>query len=70
MLFKYGLHQKSHIPGLLLSQPPLVDSVFSLFCKPIDVVEGISLSPFHGSIRNVRVLMDWVNHLLDILAPR
>jgi len=23
MLFKYGLHQKSHIPGLLLSQPPL-----------------------------------------------
>ena len=23
MLFKYGLHQKSRIPGLLLSQPPL-----------------------------------------------
>jgi len=23
MLFKYGLHQKSHIPGLLLGQPPL-----------------------------------------------
>jgi len=23
MLFKYGLHQKSHIPGLLLIQPPL-----------------------------------------------
>jgi poly(3-hydroxyalkanoate) synthetase len=23
MLIKYGLHQKSHIPGLLLSQPPL-----------------------------------------------
>ena len=25
MLFKYGLHQKSHIPGLLLSQLPLVN---------------------------------------------
>ena len=40
----------------------LYDLVFFIFiCKPVDVVEGISLraSCFDGGIRNVRVGCDW-----------
>jgi len=49
MLFKYGLHQKSHIPGLLLSQPPLANSgVYAKAnqaCSPLLAILKITPTP-------------------------
>ena len=56
MLFKYGLHQKSRIPGLLLSQPPLIFLAFfwfsyRLFSKiPLKCPPEAYIAMSHGNL--------------------